>query len=203
MLYKKDIMKKEVYLPVLGFVIGELNIVYGNVSYGLGIHIINLLAIILISIFGQYLKIKNTLQGIVLLTLLQIISLSVPQLFTDINIQFLLPYGIMFIPIYYIAKQTSKEPETNPMEFHILVIILIIGVIMQIFQYNTFYSNLEITDISGKFATVYLLISIIITLLLTNTKYWNKCVSDILNMSSSSLLPILILTLIFNVTSTT
>ena len=50
------------------------------------------------------LDIKNVLQGLILVALLRVVSLSMPQFFTTVLLQYPLTYGVMFIPIYNIVK---------------------------------------------------------------------------------------------------
>jgi len=49
-----DQMKKEIYLPVLGLVAGELAMFSGHVYIGLAIYIINLQSVTLALIFGNF-----------------------------------------------------------------------------------------------------------------------------------------------------
>ena len=69
-------MKKEISIPILGIIVGELIMFYGQILTGLGIHIVNFLAIILIIIFSKLeIKEKNILQGLTLLIILRMINL--------------------------------------------------------------------------------------------------------------------------------
>ncbi len=188
-------MKKEVYISILVLIAGEFTIFYDSVLYGLGIHIINLLAITLMIIFMSSLdiKMKNILRGVCLVIILRMISLSIPQLFTISLLQYLLIYGIMIIPIYYVIKDRLilyNESRIDSRKFYIyLITVFLIVFIVVIFQYTIFNPlPLEVINISGKFTTVCLIISMVITLLLSETKYWNKYVSDTLDMNSNSLL---------------
>ena len=96
-------MKKEIYIPIFGLIAGELIMFYGNILYGLGIHIINLLGIIFIIIFSNLsTKEKNILQSLSLLIILRMINLSMP--FTTTILKYLLIYGIMLIPLYLVVK---------------------------------------------------------------------------------------------------
>ena len=53
-------MKKEMFIPIIVIIAGELIMLSGNMLTGLGIHIVNFLAIILKIIFGNLsLKEKN------------------------------------------------------------------------------------------------------------------------------------------------
>ena len=205
-------MKKDIYVPIFGIPIaaliaGELMIFYGDVFYGLGIHMVNLLAITLIIIFMSSLdiKMKNILRYIILIILSRMIILSMP-LSVAVALQYLLICGIIAIPIYYIIKDKLilyKESRIESMRFYVpLVVTTMIGLIMVISQYGIFSPiTLEGTYISGKFTTIYLIISIIITLLLSYTKYWNKYTSDTLDMSSNSLLSIFVIIAVYKMIS--
>lgn len=137
-------MKKENIVPtlaILGIVNAELAMYFGDVLPGLGIHIINLLAIIFIIIFSDLdIKVKNVLQSLVLIILLRMINLSIPQLFTTTLLQYPLIYGVMFIPIYYIIKGqgiSAKELGINFNRLHIYIPLAVaIGLIAAIIEYR-------------------------------------------------------------------
>lgn len=201
-------MKKEVYIPILGLIIGELAIFYDNIIYGLGIHVINLLAITFIIIFRSSLelKMKNILRLISLTIILRMINISMPQLFTTSILQYLLVYGIMTIPIYYVIKDKFmlyKESRIVPRKFYVyLATIILIVFTIVIPQYNVFGSlSPDVIYISGEFITVCLIIFMIVTLLLSETKYWNMYISDTLDMNSNTLLSIFIVMAISKIMS--
>lgn len=132
---------KEIYIPILGIVIGELLILYNKIFYGLGVHIINLLVIISIIIFYDISDgLKNILQSMTLIILLRIINLSVPPFFTTDILQYSIIYGIMFIPIYSIIKNqqiSNKELGMHLDRFYIyLPMSILIGFIIAVSEYN-------------------------------------------------------------------
>ena len=134
-------MKKWTYIPILGLITGELLIFDGKILPGLGIHIINLLFIILLSVFGNLsLDIKKVLQGLILVTLLRVVNLSMPQFFITTLLQYPLIYGVMFIPIYNMAKNQGislKELGINFNKFYIyLPMAVTIGVMAAVIEYR-------------------------------------------------------------------
>lgn len=193
-------MKKEhiyAFITIAGIIAGELFIFGGDIFYGLGIHIINLLFITMVIIFrpSLELEVKNILRNLALLILLLLINLSVPVITSSIS-QYILTYGLMLIPIFIVKDQMSSrelysESESNS---HNLIIIFLIGVIITVLQYkmSPIPISSDIIYISGELATICLIISIIITLLLPETRYWNRYNSDILDMVSNSLLSVFI-----------
>lgn len=199
-------MKKEIYIPISGLIIGELMIFYGNIFYGLGIHVANLLLTTFIIIFESSLelKMKNILRYIILVILLRMINLSIPQL-PIVILQYLLIFGVMIIPIYYIIKDKLvlyRESRIVPKSFYIpLATVILIGLIVVILQYELLPLSSDMTYISGKFTTICLIISITIALLLSGTKYWNKYASDTTDMSSSSLLSLFIIIVVYKIIS--
>ena len=199
-------MKKDIYVPILGLIAGELMIFYGNVFYGLGIHVANLFLTTLIIIFESSLelKMKNILRYILLIILLRMINLSIPQL-PVVILQYLLIFGVSIIPIYYIIKDKLvlyRESRIVPKRFYIpLTAVLLIGLIVDILQYELLPPSSDVTYISGKITTMCLIISITITLLLSETKYWNKYASDTIDMSSSSLLSVFIVITAYKIIS--
>ena len=136
------------------------------------------------------------------------ISLSIPQMFANSILQYLLVYGIMIIPIYYVIKDKLalyKESRIDSRKFYIYVttIFLIVSMVI-ILQYIMFNPlPLEVIDIGGKFTTVSLIVSMVITLLLSETKYWNKYISDTLDMNSHTLLSVFIIMVISKIISVT
>lgn len=133
-------MKEIIYFYILNIIIGEL-LIPDYQTIGLGIHLINILAIVLVIIFTNLeLKIKNILQGLTLIILLRVVNLSTPQFFTTDIIQYSIIYGIMFIPVYYIIKSQqipSKELGIYFKKLYIyLPIAIIIGTIMAIIEYK-------------------------------------------------------------------
>lgn len=139
----KCYMKKEIYIPMFGLIAGELIMFYGKTLYGLGIHIINLLGIIFIIIFSNLsIKEKNILQSFSLLIILRVINLSMPQFFstTTALLQYLLIYGIMFIPIYLVIKNqriSSKRLGINFGKLYIYIpIAIMIGIITALAEYR-------------------------------------------------------------------
>lgn len=134
-------MRKEISIPILGIMAGELIMFSGQILTGLGIHIVNFLAIILIIIFGKLpLKEKNVLQSLTLLILLRMINLSMPQFFTSTLTQYPLIYGIMFLPIYMVIKNqqiSSNDIGINFRKLYIYIPIAIgIGIIAAIVEHR-------------------------------------------------------------------
>jgi membrane protease YdiL (CAAX protease family) len=101
-------MKKEIHLPILGIIIGELLLFMGQMYPGLAVYIINIQAISISIILGKFSDdIKKVLQCMLLLIMMRIINLSMPQFFTFTLLWYPLVYGIMFIPIYYVIKNQN------------------------------------------------------------------------------------------------
>lgn len=213
-------MKKLIYIPIIGIVIGEFLIFHNKILAGIGIHIISLLAIILIVICGNLsLKTKDILQSLILLPLLRIISLSIPsipQLSEKIYVQHLIIYGIMLIPIYLIMRSRyilHKESGINQsillydsrsfrrVYIYIPAVMLAFIMIGFIGQYAGVIPNvrtppLEVTNVIGEFVTIFMIAIISISLLVTDTKYWNEYVSSIINIYSSPLLLVFVIIVI-------
>lgn len=134
-------MKREIYLPALGIVSGELMMFFGQVNIGLPIHIINLQLISFALIFSNFQSdIKKVLQSMILLILMRIISLIMPQFFTVTLLWYVLINGVMFIPIYIIIKNQDiplSELGINFKHIHIYIpIALIIGMAFAALEYR-------------------------------------------------------------------
>lgn len=149
-------MKKEIYsdvlrtsmfgiptlgIYVLGIIVGELLISSGQTLSGLGIHTVNLVAIIIAIVFSSAkLEEKNLLQSLMPVILLRIVILSMPQFFTSPLLQYSLIYGVMFIPIYFVVKNQNISYEDLGIDFRKLHVYIpagiIIGTIMAMIEYE-------------------------------------------------------------------
>lgn len=149
-------MKKEMYVDalktsvfgiptigiyILGIIAGELLISYEQIFSGVGIHTINLVAIIIAIIFSSAkLEERDVLQSLTPVILLRIVTLSMPQLFASPLLQYSLIYAIMFIPIYFIVRNqniSQKDLGIYFGKFYIyLPIGIIIGTVMAIIEYE-------------------------------------------------------------------
>ena len=150
---KKDIYTPILSIPILGIIFGELMIFSGDIYYGLGLYIFNLLAIIFKTIFSPLeIKIKNILQSLTLLIILRMISISIPQFFSNPISQYPLIYGIMFVPIYSTIKNQQISSKELGIDFRKLYIYfpiaLIIGSIIAIIEYKILNPVALINDIS-------------------------------------------------------
>lgn len=199
-------MRKWTYISILGTIVGELLIFHGQILTGLGVHIINLLAIILIIIFSKFsLKEKNVLQSLTLLILLRMISLSIPQLSTNIYVQHTIIYGIMLIPIFLIMKNQhvlQKEsgvstsillcsfPSSRRVYIYVPTVVLTIVIVGMIGQYIGVIPNIRIIspDVIGEFVSIFLIVILSISFLASDTKYWSEYISSNMNICSGPLL---------------
>ena len=122
-------MKKELYLSMLGIVVGELMLFSGQVYMGIAIHVINLQAITLGLIFSSLSSdIKNTLQSLILLLLLRIIGLAMPLFFTGSLLWYPFVYGVMFIPVLLIIKNQQISLKEIGIDFKRLNIYFPAGI---------------------------------------------------------------------------
>ena len=201
-----DSMKNWIIIPIIGVIVGELLIFHGQVLTGLGVHIVNLLTIMLVIIFGnQSLKEKNILQSLTILPLLSIISLSIPPLSVNSYVQHMIIYGIMLIPIFLIMKnqnELQKEsgtvlsilvctyPSFKRMYLYVPTLVLIIIMIGIIGQYIGIIPSVQIIsqDIIEESVSIFLIIILSISFLVSDTKYWNEYISSSINIYYSPLL---------------
>ncbi len=149
---------KNIYISIIGIIVAELTMFYSNLFYGLIIHIINIMGIIFILIFSNLdTKIKNILQALTLIILLRLINYSMPQFFNVTILQYLLIYGIMFMPIYSIirSQQMTIKDLGLTIDKKLLIYLplaIIIGLAMAIIEYNilrpiSFFKNINFSDI--------------------------------------------------------
>jgi hypothetical protein len=200
-------MKKLIFAPIIGIIMGILLMYRGYMYYGLGMYIVSILTIIFIIIFGDMsLETKNILQSMILFPILQIISISIPQLFEAAYLRYVLICAIMLIPIYSIAKGQlvsfgSLEQGSKKFYVYLPTVILIGTIVATIMQYvnitsDVYSTSVEIISVGEKFATIFLAISLLISVFLSDTKYWNKYTSDTLDICSDSMLIVFVMTVI-------
>ena len=114
---KRDKMKNEIYLSILGIAIGEIMLFLDHIYIGLLINIINILIITSVLIFSDYSSDdKNVLQSLILLLLMRAINLAMPPLFENNLLWYILTYGVLFIPIYLIIK--NQQISLNELGIH-------------------------------------------------------------------------------------
>lgn len=146
-------MKKYIYLSILGIVIGELMMFFGNIYYGLGIHIINLMAIILLIISSDISQeMKNALSGLALILLFRVINLATPKIFMTTLLWYPLIYGAVFIAIYLLIKDQQISIKELGVSSNRLIIYLpiaiIIGIITAIAEYQILHPKPLIENIT-------------------------------------------------------
>lgn len=146
-------MKKYIYLSIIGIVIGELMMFFSNIYYGLGIHIFNLMAIILLIISGDISQeIKNALSSLTLILLFRVINLATPKIFVTTLLWYPLIYGTVFLLIYLIIRDqqiSMKELGINSNRLIIyLPIAIIIGIITAIVEYQILHPKPLIESIT-------------------------------------------------------
>ncbi len=139
-------IKKEIYLPVLGIVAGELLLFFGHVYPGLVVYIINLQVITIAIILGNFSpETKNVLQSLLLPLQIRIINLTMPQLFTITLLWYPLVYGVIFISIYYVTKQqniTAQEIGIDFKRWYIYIpAALLIGTAMAMLEFRILHPN--------------------------------------------------------------
>ena len=137
---KRDKMKNEIYLSILGIAIGEIMLFLDHIYIGLLINIINILIITSVLIFSDYSSDeKNVLQSLILLILMRAINLAMPPLFENNLLWYILTYGVLFIPIYLIIK--NQQISLNELGIHsknlrvYLPAALLIGIVFSYIEF--------------------------------------------------------------------
>jgi membrane protease YdiL (CAAX protease family) len=133
--------KKEIYLPILGIVAGEILMFFGKVYPGLAIHIINLQVLTLLLIFCRFpTEIKMFHQSLILLILLRIVNLAMPQFFTVTLMWYPLAYGIMYIAVFTVIRDQNISDKELGLDLNRLPIYLpsalLIGAIVALIEYR-------------------------------------------------------------------
>lgn len=167
-------LKKELYFPIIGIIDAELLMFYNQTIIGLGLHIINFLAIIFILIFGKLKeKEKNFLYSLTLVILLRMVNISTPQFFTNTLQQYPLIYGIMFVPIYLIIKEqqiSSEELGINFKKLYIYIpIAILIGFIVAMSEYKILNPMAMISDM--RISNIALIILVMFVFIATAEEF--------------------------------
>jgi len=167
-------LKRQLYFPIIGIIDAELLMFYSQTILGLGIHIINFLAIIFILIFGKLKeKEKNFLYSLTLVILLRMVNISTPQFFTNTLQQYPLIYGIMFVPIYLIIKGqqiSSDELGINFKKLYIYIpLAILIGFIAAISEYKILNPIAMIGDL--RFSNIALIILVMFVFIATAEEF--------------------------------
>ncbi len=109
--------------------------------YGLGIHIVTLLALSLTAYRIQDSGTSNLLQVLMLLPLFRILNTTMPILFTQTLYIFPFVYGPLFISMYYVAKNQKFTNQELGISFERLYIYIpasiILGIALGKIEYRT------------------------------------------------------------------
>ncbi|CAG0951446.1 MAG: CPBP family intramembrane metalloprotease [Candidatus Methanoperedens sp.] len=152
----KSEIRKEIFLPLFGIIIGELLMFFGYYYLGLIVHAINLQAIIITSVLRKSSsESRNVLQSLVLILLLRIINLTMPPFPSLELLRYLFIYGAMFLPVYYVLQYqniTLKAINLGSKRYFIFLLSIVIGAAMGILEFkildpNPMIINLRFTNI--------------------------------------------------------
>lgn len=160
-------IKPAVLLPVSAIIIAEAFIFLKYNKYGIGIHIITLLALTLASYRIQDTETSNLLQAIALLPLFRILNTTMPILFTRTLYIFPLVYGPMFISMYYVAKNQKFTEHELGLSFEKLHIYLpasvVLGMILGKIEYSTITVESLVPELTLQSIIIFALIMIFFT----------------------------------------
>lgn len=134
-------IKPAVLLPVTAIIIAEAFIFLKYTKYGIGIHIITLLALSLTAYRIRETETSNLLQALSLLPLFRILNTTMPVFFTQTLYLFPLIYGPIFISMYFVAKNQEFTRQEMGISFQKLYLYLpasiILGMVLGKIEYNT------------------------------------------------------------------
>ncbi|MGB8217129.1 MAG: type II CAAX endopeptidase family protein [Candidatus Methanoperedens sp.] len=100
-------IKPAIVLPLLAIFTAEAFLFFKSFRYGIGIHIITLLALSLTAYKTQDTELSNMLQALALLPLFRILNTTMPIFFSTTLYVFPMVYGPIFISMYYVAKNQN------------------------------------------------------------------------------------------------
>ncbi len=160
-------VKPAILLPVSAILVAEAFIFFKYYKYGIGIHIITLLALSLTAYRIRNTETSNLLQALALLPLFRILNTTMPIFFTRTLYIFPLVYGPIFISMYYVAKNqkfTRQELGISSEKLHIyLPASIILGMVLGKIEYNIITVESLIPSPSLKNILIFAVIMIVFT----------------------------------------
>ncbi len=160
-------IKPAVLLPVAAILIAEAFLFFKYYKYGIGIHIITLLALSLTAYRVRNTETSNLLQALALLPIFRILNTTMPIFFTQTLYIFPLIYGPIFLSMYYVAKNqkfTRQELGLSLEKLHIyLPASIILGMVLGKIEYSTINVESLIPSPSLKNILIFAVIMIVFT----------------------------------------
>ncbi len=160
-------IKPAVLLPVAAILIAEAFLFFKYYKYGIGIHIITLLALSLTAYRVRNTETSNLLQALALLPIFRILNTTMPIFFTQTLYIFPLIYGPIFLSMYYVAKNqkfTRQELGLSLEKLHIyLPASIILGMVLGKIEYSTITVENLIPSPSLKNILIFAVIMIVFT----------------------------------------
>jgi membrane protease YdiL (CAAX protease family) len=133
-------IKPVIMLPILAIFIAEAFLFFKSFRYGIGIHIITLLALSLTAYKTRDTKLSNALQALALLPLFRILNTTMPIFFSQTLYVFPMVYGPIFISLYYVAKNQNFTKRELGIYFGkpqiYIPVSIVLGLLLGKMEYN-------------------------------------------------------------------
>jgi membrane protease YdiL (CAAX protease family) len=121
----------KIIIPSLALIIiGELFIFQGLALEGIGLHALNLLALVVLTILVKDKHRVEVLQALFLVSLFRIVDTSMPNFFTLTLYWYPLIYAPLFISIFILLRYQAPSMEEIGLTFKYLYIYLPIGILL-------------------------------------------------------------------------
>ena len=139
-------------LPVLSITLAELLIFSGNMGAAVWLHIGNMIALSLSTMFIKDPEINKLHQALMLLPVLRLVNLSMPIFFDTTLYTFIFIYGPLSIPVIVIALHQRQSLEQLGITLkHIMpymVLSIPLGFLLGLGEYLTIHTGALIPDLS-------------------------------------------------------
>ncbi len=135
----------DILVPVSALIVAEAFLFFKYIQYGISLHLIILLVLVLTAIRTSDKKISNMLQALALLPVFRLINTTMPIFFTSTLYFFAFVYGPLFIPIYFVAKSQKFSKREIGMSFEKFYLYLpfsiVLGLVLGTIEYTIIHAQ--------------------------------------------------------------
>ncbi len=138
-------LKPDILVPISAIVTAEAFLFLKYTQYGISLHVITLLVLVLAAMRTRDKKNSNLLQVLALLPIFRLINTTMPIFFTSTLYFFAFVYGPLFIPLCFVAKSqkfSEKEIGMSFEKFHLyLPVSIVLGLALGTIEYNIIHAQ--------------------------------------------------------------
>ncbi len=138
-------IKTDILVPVSAIIVAEAFLFLKYTQYGISLHVITLLVLVLAAVRTSDKKISNMLQVLALLPVFRLINITMPIFLTTTLYFFAFVYGPLFIPLYFVAKSqkfSGREIGMSFEKFHLYFpVSIVLGLALGTIEYNIIHAQ--------------------------------------------------------------